>query len=229
MKKRTVKILTGLAIMLVAWGVIYTIWVGISATKLRRVYAALEQDGRPMRAEEVIPPAVEDVENAALLYESAALLLKAMPARWDDVPDEAVLSAKEANARDKSKDLLGHLGYLSDAFMKESLEEDRRATLEALLADDRVNQALAIVKLGTERPSCRFDLEYEAGPEHVSVSGARLAESAAHPGGQGPLGGRGGPVGECVGAGFNATETGRRAANRANHHQQGWYGSRTSL
>jgi len=163
MRKRTVRILTGLAVVLVAWGVIYAIWVGISAAKLRRAYAALEKDGRPVRAEEVIPPAVEDIENAALLYESAALLLKAMPARWEDVPDEAALSAQEANARDKSKNLLGHLGYLSDAFLKESLEADKRAKLETLLGEDIVTQALAIVKLGTERPSCRFDLEYEAG------------------------------------------------------------------
>ena len=163
MKKRTVKILTGIAIVLVAWGVIYAIWVGVSALKLRRAYAALRKDGRPMRAEEVIPPAVEDIENAALLYESAALLLKAMPARWEAVPDDAALSPKEAAAREKSKDLLGHLGYLSDAFTKESLEEGRRAKLETLLADDIVTDALAIVKLGAERPSCRFDLEYEAG------------------------------------------------------------------
>jgi len=163
MKKRTVRILTGIAIALVALGVIYALWVSISAAKLRRAYAALEKDGRPMRAEEVIPPAIEGTENAALLYESAALLLKAMPARWDDVPDATVLSAKEANARDKSKDLLGHLSYLSDTFLKESLEEGRRTKLEALLAEDIVTQALAIVQLGTERPSCRFDLDYEAG------------------------------------------------------------------
>jgi len=163
MKKRTVKILTGLAGLLVAWGVIYAVWVGISAAKLRRAYAALEKEGRPMRAAEVIPPAVEDIENAALLYESAALLLKAMPARWDNVPDEAMLSAKEAAARDKSKDLLGHLGYLADTFLKGTLAEEKRPKLEMLLAEDIVTEALAIVRLGTERPSCRFDLDYEAG------------------------------------------------------------------
>jgi hypothetical protein len=163
MKKRTAKILTGLAIVLVVLGVTYAIWVGISAAKLRGAYAALEKDGRPMRTEEVIPPTVEDIENAALLYESAALLLKAMPARWEDVPDEAVLSAKEIDARNKSKDLLGHLGHLSGTFLKESLAEGRRARLELLLAEDIVTEALAIVRLGTERPSCRFDLDYEAG------------------------------------------------------------------
>jgi len=163
MKKRTVRLLKGLAITLVALGVIYVIWVGVSAIKLHRAYAALRKDGRPMSAEEVIPPRVEDTNNAALLYESAGLLLKAMPARWEEVPDANVLSPKEASARDKSKDLLGHLGYLADAFTKESLEAGRRAKLEALLAEDIVTQALAIVTLGTERPSCRFDLEYEAG------------------------------------------------------------------
>ena len=163
MKKRTVKILTGLAVALVAWGVIYTIWVGVSAAKLRQAYAALRDDGRPMSTAEVIPPRVEDIENAALLYESAALLLKAMPARWEDVPDAAALSSKEASARDKAKDLLGYLGYLSDAFTKDLLEEGRRAKLETLLTEDIVNKALAIVKLGAERPSCRFDLDYEAG------------------------------------------------------------------
>lgn len=194
MKKRTVRILTGLAVMLVAWGVIYAIWVGISAAKLRRAYAALEKDGRPMRAEEVIPPAVEDIENAALLYESAALLLKAMPARWDDMPDEAALSAKEANARDKSKDLLGHLGYLSNTFLKESLAEDERAKLEPLIGDDIVTQTLATVRLGTERPSCRFDIDYEAGlsatlPHLLAMKGllrilgakARLEAEAGQP------------------------------------------------
>jgi len=163
MKKRTVKILTTLAGALVALGLGYVIWLSISASELRKAYAALEKGGRPMRADEVIPPAVEDTENAALLYESAALLLKATPARWDDVPDEAALSAQEANARVKSKDLLGHLGYLSDAFLKGTLAEEKRPKLEMLLAEDIVTEALAIVRLGTQRPACRFDLEYEAG------------------------------------------------------------------
>ncbi|UCD52224.1 MAG: hypothetical protein JSW27_06205 [Phycisphaerales bacterium] len=163
MKKRTARILTGIAIVLAALGVIYAVWVSLSAAKLRRAYAALEQDGRPMRADEVIPPPVEDIENAALLYESAALLLKAMPARWDNVPGEAAPSREEASARDKSKNLLGHLSYLSNAFLKESLAEEKWAQLELLLAEDIVTEALAIVRLGTERPSCRFDLDYKAG------------------------------------------------------------------
>jgi len=163
MKKRTARILTGIAIVLVALGMTYAIWVGVSVARLRRAYAALERDGRPMRSEQVIPPAVEDTENAALLYESAALLLKAMPARWDDVPDEAALSPEEASARDKAKNLLGHLSYLSNAFLKESLAQDKRAKLELLLGEDIVSEALGIMRLGTERPSCRFDLDYEAG------------------------------------------------------------------
>jgi len=163
MKKRTVKILTGLAILLVALGVIYAIWVSISAAQLRRAYAALRKDGRPMSMEAVIPPPVEEVNNGALLYESAALLLKATPAPWPEVADPNALSRKEAIQRDKVKNLLGYLSHLSSSFLKEPLEPDKRAELEGLLAEDIVVQALATVKLGTERPSCRFDLDYDAG------------------------------------------------------------------
>lgn len=163
MKKRTMRILTGLAVLLVALGVVYAIWVSISAAKLRRAYAALKKDGRPMTTAAVVPPVVEEVKNAALLYESASLLLKATPAPWPEVADPNALSRKEATQRDKLKNLLGYLSHLSGSFLKESLEPDKQAELETLLAEDMVVQALSTVKLGTERPSCRFDLDYDAG------------------------------------------------------------------
>ena len=99
MRKRTVKILKYIAIVLVVLSLIYAIAVGVSAAKLRRAYADLKKDGRPMKQADVIPPEVPDSENAALLYESAALLLKAQP-------------ALEGN-------LLVYLGGLSDKFIKD--------------------------------------------------------------------------------------------------------------
>ena len=80
MRKRTVKILKIVAVILVVLSLIYAIAVGVSGAKLRRVYADLKNDNRPMKKADVIPPEVPDSENAALLYESAALLLKAQPA-----------------------------------------------------------------------------------------------------------------------------------------------------
>jgi len=143
MKKRTVKILTGIAIVLVVLGLIYAVAVSVSSAKLRRVYADLKKDGRPMEPADVIPPEVSDTENAALLYQSAALLLKAQPA-----PDN---------------NLLKHLGDLSKTFIKEPLDSDKLAELKQLIGQDVVTQALSIVEQGTRRGSCRFDHDYDAG------------------------------------------------------------------
>jgi len=143
MKKRTVKILTGIAIVLVVLGLIYAIAVSVSSAKLRRAYADLKKDGRPMEPWQVIPPEVSDTENAALLYQSAALLLKAQPARDDN--------------------LLVDLGDLSDKFLKDSLDPNKLDEFKQLIAQDVVTQALSIVEQGTRRDSCRFDLDYDEG------------------------------------------------------------------
>ena len=65
MKKRTVKILTVIGITVVALGVLYAIAVGVSSAKLRRAYAELKKDGRPMSQAEIVPLKVPDDENAA--------------------------------------------------------------------------------------------------------------------------------------------------------------------
>lgn len=151
MRKRTVKILKSVAIAVVVLGAIYAIGVAVSSAKLRRAYAELEKAGRPMEAARVIPPTVPETENAALLYESAILLLKAQPARrdTDQLPDQ--------------QDLLRHLASLSDTFLKESLDADKRAELEQLLEQEVVHDALSIIEQGTRRPSCRFEHDYTAG------------------------------------------------------------------
>jgi hypothetical protein len=143
MKKRTVKILKGIAIAIVVFGLIYAIAVSVSSAKLRQAYADLKKDGRPMEPADVIPPKVPDTENAALLYESAALLLKAQPA-----PDE---------------NLLGYLGDISDKFIKESLDPDKLDEFKQLIGQDVVTQALSIIAQGTQRDSCRYKLNYGDG------------------------------------------------------------------
>ena len=143
MQKRTVKILKVIAIILVVLGVIYAIAVSVSSSKLRQAYADLEKDGRPMEPADVIPPKVPDTENAALLYESATLLLKAQPAAGEN--------------------LLEDLGDISDKFIKESLDPDKLDEFKQLIRQDVVTQALSIIAQGTRRDSCRFDLNYDDG------------------------------------------------------------------
>lgn len=143
MRKKTVKILKIIAIVLVVLSLIYAIAVGVSAAKLRRAYADLEKDGRPMKQTDVIPPEVPDTENAGLLYESAALLLKAQP-------------APEGNLQE-------YLGGLSGKLIKESLDPDKLTELQQLIEQDVVIQALSIVEQASHRRSCRFDHDYNAG------------------------------------------------------------------
>lgn len=143
MRKRTVKILKIVAIVLVVLSLIYTITTIVSWAKLRSAYAALEKAGRPMETKNVIPPDVPDDENAALLYESAILLLKAQPS--------------------SNGNFLEHLGGLSDKFVKGPIEPDELAEFQKLIEQDVVTQAISIIEQGIERHSCRFEHDYNAG------------------------------------------------------------------
>ncbi len=143
MKKRTAKILKGLAIVFVVLGLIYAITVSISSAKLRRTYADLKKDGRPMVPGQVIPREVSDANNAALLYECAIKLLKAQPA--------------------PENNLLHYLGDLSKSFIEESLDPDKLTELKKLIEQDVIALALSIVEQGTQRESCRFNLDYGDG------------------------------------------------------------------
>jgi hypothetical protein len=143
MQKRTVKVLKVIAIILVVLGLIYAIAVSVSSSKLRQAYTDLKKDGRPMEPSDIIPPEVPDTENAALLYESAALLLKAQPAAGEN--------------------LLEDLGDISDKFLKDSLDSDKLDEFKQLIGQDVVTQALSIIAQGTQRDSCRYDHDYDDG------------------------------------------------------------------
>ncbi len=136
MHKRSRRILIGMAVAAVALVVLCVAALARSSAKLRQAYAALERDGRPMKTADVIPPEVPDVENAAVLYESAVAMLKAQP-----VGD---------------KNLLEYLGTLSASVLDRPEVPDKQAELRELLAREVVARALTVVEQGTCRPACRF-------------------------------------------------------------------------
>jgi hypothetical protein len=111
--------------------------------KLRAAYAALEQDGRPMDASEVIPPGIPQGQNAALLYERAAAMLREEPA--------------------PKKNLLEYLGRLSFSFRADALEPNELTELKELMAQQVVVSALATVEEAARRPAFRFDRDYTGG------------------------------------------------------------------
>ncbi len=130
MQRRSKRILTGLGIFVVALAVLYAILLVCATAKLRRAYAALEADGRPMRIEEITPPKVSDSENAAVLYQSAILLLKSQPA------GDKSLFERLTNGRARPK---------------------TKAEINELIAQEAVTKAVSLIEQATRRPVCQFD------------------------------------------------------------------------
>jgi len=130
MHRRSKRILTGLGIIVVVLAVTYAVLLVRATAKLRRAYGALAADGRPIQAAEIIPPKVPDSENAAVLYQSAVLLLKGQP------------------AGDKS---------LYERLTDYRLRPKTKAELNELLRQETVDKALSLVEQGTRRPTCQFE------------------------------------------------------------------------
>jgi len=150
MHRRSKRILTALGIIVIALAVTYAILLARSTAKLRQAYAALEADGRPMRAADVLPPEVPDPENAAVLYQSAALMLKGQ-------------AAGEKNLLERLTDLSGSLFQRPDNPDRIARRQREMAELRQLMNQPVVASALTAVEQGTQRSACQFDREYHGG------------------------------------------------------------------
>jgi hypothetical protein len=130
MQRRSRRILTGLGIILVALAATYAILLARATAHLRQAYAALEADGRPMQAAEILPPKVPDADNAAVLYQSAVLLLKGQPAGDKSLYERLTSRPRERLGEQEKTQLIGR---------------------------EAVADALALVEQGTHRPACQFE------------------------------------------------------------------------
>jgi len=148
MRKRSKWILTGIGVIVIALGTMYAVALARSTARLREVYAALEKDGRPMNAADVIPAKVPDEQNAAVLYTKAASMLKTQPARDNNLlKDLGTLAGAPFTKTDRPDKL---------AKQKEDVAE-----LKRLMAQDVVTQAISLIEQGTQRPACQFEHDYE--------------------------------------------------------------------
>jgi hypothetical protein len=153
----SIKILTALAVVVVALGITYAVMLARATARLRQAYADLQKDGRPMQAADVIPPEAPDIQNSAMLYESAALLLKAQPSPEMERP------AEERDRPGVNEDLLGYVGTLAQTFVGGTLDPNRHAEFEQLMDRGVVASALSAVEQGARRPVCRFHNDYSNG------------------------------------------------------------------
>lgn len=131
------------AITILALAVVYAVLQSASSRALRNAYLALEKDGRPMRADQILPHSVPDASNASLLYQASVLRLKAEAAG--------------------SSNLYDRLNYMSDALLKGAISDPQRDELRLLLGSDPVQSSLQLVREGLTRPACRFPIDYTKG------------------------------------------------------------------
>jgi len=126
-------------------GIAYGIGSMYSLVKLQLAYHALRRAGRPLTLKSVIPAPVVDHNNAALLYTSAITRLKAEPAG--------------------NRSLMEALADLLDKTSKGEPNEVIQNELNQYIDSDLVSSALELIKQGTQRTGCRFDVDYNDGFE----------------------------------------------------------------
>jgi len=143
MKKGTRRMLQIASPLVAIPALAYALFTATSGRDLERAYAELEAAGRPMRAEEIVPAPVADADNAALLYESAALLLKAVPVQPVDGRKNLLNLARRAIAGP------------ADAAVE--------AELRDLLATPEVERAIGTIEEGSRKSRCVYAIDYSQG------------------------------------------------------------------
>lgn len=166
MQGRTRTILRTLGIVLAIPLILYaglTIW---SILVLRGAYADLARAGRPMSAADVIPPPVPAADNAAPLYEEAVRVLTDADGSSNSPPQAAVnVPRRVLRGGKQTRDTL--LQALSDAARAATATNARPqdvSRFRELLFRPESQRALDLVVRAGDRRSCRFNLNYVAGP-----------------------------------------------------------------
>ena len=151
-------------VLVIVLALLYAAGVWITAADVRRAYAALEKDGRPMTAEQIIPKPVPDWENAALLYDGTAKQLKAEQAG--------------------DKDVLSTLSSLSADLLADKLQPEGKAQLKELMARPVVGTALGLLEQAAGRKACQFPVDWSKGAAillpHCSMMRSLSRLLAAH-------------------------------------------------
>ena len=143
MTKNKVKILKWAGVAVVGLTVVYLVLLAMANHALQSNYVALKEDGRPLTRSEVIPIKADDADNAALVYESVTLRLRAEPAGTNNLW-RALGTASE--------------GVLAETPNAAAIDEFRR------LRDlPSVMNALAEVETGSRRSGYWNDLDYSRG------------------------------------------------------------------
>lgn len=143
MKSRMASALKWIGFVIIALAVLYAVLLGLSNRRLRQAYAALQADGRPMKAAQIIPAAVPDPDNAVIVYQAVVLQLKA--------------------ERVGQEDLLTHLGKLSAGILTNTSFAPSLDGFRELSHRKAVMEGMQALETGSAKPGYRYDLDYSKG------------------------------------------------------------------
>ena len=144
MKKLALKIFViGFGAIFIALGVIYVVMMVSADRALSRAHEAVKADGRPLTLKEITPPEIPEADNAAPVYESVILRLKAE-------------SAGETS-------LWSELAKAAESVVSESPGVEAMDRFRALTDQPVVAQSLAEVEAGSRKRGYWKDLDYGAG------------------------------------------------------------------
>ena len=138
----------------IIFGVLIVIYLAFDITfsiQLHNKIAELKRQGKPTTIAEIIPPPVPDEENAAILYNRAF---------------ELVTSENEDAAINKTKKIIHELKSLSD--ISEWTNEQKRE-ISKLINSYELQKIYSLLEEGSQKPKCRFDLEYEKGGANITM------------------------------------------------------------
>ena len=155
MKQRTAVILKWVGIVFVVLGFAYGALDFASRRALKCEYDALRAEGRPMELREIVPPAIPDADNAALVYNAAILMLKAEPPfklEGYAPPSDRVI-----------KNLFEQLNVVASEAIKHPTNTVTAEHMARLLDHPRVAEFLAAIERGSARPGYRHEIDYSRG------------------------------------------------------------------
>lgn len=143
MRKGHKRLLMAVVMVVLLLVVLYAGALVKAQARLRRAYAALEADGGPMQASEVIPGPIPDEENAGPLFVAAARPLK----------EQAV----------GLRDLLGRLEDFSIKYVEGNIDPEDLTLLQDYLGQEVLQDSLELFEEGLQYAGCRFDRHYDRG------------------------------------------------------------------
>jgi hypothetical protein len=156
MKKRTAVVLKWVGIVVVVLGFAYGALDFAWRRALKREYDALRAEGRPMELREIVPPAIPDADNAALVYNAAIQMLKAEP--------PVKLDGYTPPSGRVIKNLFDQLGDVAAKTLENPTNTVTAEHIARLLEHPRAVEFLTTIERGSARPGYRQELDYSQGP-----------------------------------------------------------------